>query len=32
MIYVTLATYNNEQSDMLHKLFANPALQRSPIY
>ena len=32
MIYVILATYDNEQSDMLHKLYADPALQKSPIY
>ncbi|OCF42060.1 26S proteasome regulatory subunit N5 [Kwoniella heveanensis CBS 569] len=30
MIYVVLAPYNNEQSDMLHKLYANPALQKAP--
>jgi 26S proteasome regulatory subunit N5 len=32
MTYVVLAPYNNEQSDMLHKLFADPALQKSPVY
>ncbi|WWC62599.1 uncharacterized protein I303_105196 [Kwoniella dejecticola CBS 10117] len=30
MIYVVLAPYNNEQSDMLHKLYANSALQKAP--
>ncbi|OCF72908.1 26S proteasome regulatory subunit N5 [Kwoniella mangroviensis CBS 8886] len=30
MIYVVLAPYNNEQSDMLHKLYADPALQKAP--
>lgn len=30
--YVTLAEYNNEQSDMLHKLYADPALEKAPIY
>ncbi|WVR06317.1 hypothetical protein IAU60_003347 [Kwoniella sp. DSM 27419] len=30
MIYVVLAPYNNEQSDMLHKLYENPALQKAP--
>jgi 26S proteasome regulatory subunit N5 len=32
MTYVVLAPYNNEQSDMLHKLFADSALQKSPVY
>ncbi|NXD32452.1 PSD12 ATPase, partial [Spelaeornis formosus] len=32
MTYVVLAPYNNEQSDMLHKLYADPALQKSPVY
>ncbi|ORX40142.1 PCI domain-domain-containing protein [Kockovaella imperatae] len=32
MIYVILAPYDNEQSDMLHKLYADPALQKSPVY
>jgi len=27
-----LAPYNNEQSDMLHKLYADPALQKAPIH
>nr|XP_019004200.1 26S proteasome regulatory subunit N5 [Kwoniella mangroviensis CBS 8507]OCF67661.1 26S proteasome regulatory subunit N5 [Kwoniella mangroviensis CBS 8507] len=30
MIYVVLAPHNNEQSDMLHKLYADPALQKAP--
>ncbi|WVF69209.1 hypothetical protein IAT40_003985 [Kwoniella sp. CBS 6097] len=30
MVYVVLAPYNNEQSDMLHKLYADPALQKAP--
>ncbi len=32
IIYVILAPYNNEQSDMLHKLYADQALQKAPIY
>ena len=32
MTYAVLAPYNNEQSDMLHKLFADSALQKSPLY
>ncbi|WWD18441.1 hypothetical protein CI109_102893 [Kwoniella shandongensis] len=32
MIYVVLAPYNNEQSDMLHKLYADPALQKAPLH
>ncbi|ORY31371.1 hypothetical protein BCR39DRAFT_571286 [Naematelia encephala] len=32
MIYVVLAPYNNEQSDMLHKLYADQALQKAPLY
>jgi 26S proteasome regulatory subunit N5 len=32
MIYVILAPYNNEQSDMLHKLYADQALQRAPVH
>ncbi|WVO19180.1 uncharacterized protein IAS62_000458 [Cryptococcus decagattii] len=32
MIYVVLASYNNEQSDMLHKLYANTALQKAPLH
>ncbi|WRT67748.1 uncharacterized protein IL334_004720 [Kwoniella shivajii] len=30
MIYVVLAPYNNEQSDMLHKLYGDSALQKAP--
>jgi 26S proteasome regulatory subunit N5 len=30
--YVILAHYNNEQSDMLHKLHADTSLQKAPIY
>lgn len=32
MVYVVLASYNNEQSDMLHKLYANTALQKAPLH
>lgn len=32
IIYVVLAAYNNEQSDMLHKLYANSALQKAPTH
>ncbi|KAL7423115.1 proteasome regulatory particle subunit [Cryptotrichosporon argae] len=32
MIYVVLAPYSNEQSDMLHKLYAEPALQKAPLH
>ncbi|EIW73687.1 hypothetical protein TREMEDRAFT_71025 [Tremella mesenterica DSM 1558] len=32
IIYVILAPYNNEQSDMLHKLYANPALQKASVH
>jgi 26S proteasome regulatory subunit N5 len=30
--YVVLAAYTNEQSDMLHKLYSNPALQKAPVH
>jgi 26S proteasome regulatory subunit N5 len=32
MVYVILAPYNNEQSDMLHKLYADSALAKAPVY
>ncbi|RXK41577.1 26S proteasome regulatory subunit N5 [Tremella mesenterica] len=32
IIYVILAPYNNEQADMLHKLYANPALQKASVH
>ncbi|ODN77543.1 hypothetical protein L202_04715 [Cryptococcus amylolentus CBS 6039] len=32
IIYVVLASYNNEQSDMIHKLYANAALQKAPLH
>jgi 26S proteasome regulatory subunit N5 len=32
MIFVVLAPYNNEQSDMLHKLYANSELQKAPVH
>lgn len=32
MIYVILAPYNNEQSDMLHKLYADSALAKAPVH
>jgi len=32
MIYVILAPYDNEQSDMLHKLYANQDLQKAPLH
>lgn len=32
MTYVVLAPYDNEQSDMLHKLYADSALQKSSMY
>jgi 26S proteasome regulatory subunit N5 len=32
IIYVVLAAYSNEQSDMLHKLYNNPALQKAPVH
>ena len=32
MTYVVLAPYDNEQSDMLHKLYADPAMSKSPVY
>lgn len=32
MTYVVLAPYSNEQSDMLHKLYAKQDLQKSPLY
>lgn len=30
--YVVLAPHNNEQSDMLHHLFANPALEKLELH
>lgn len=30
-MYVVLAEYSNEQSDMLHKLYADKALQKAPL-
>ncbi|WVQ83010.1 hypothetical protein IAT38_005148 [Cryptococcus sp. DSM 104549] len=32
MIYVVLAPYNNEQSDMLHKLYADQNLQKAALH
>jgi hypothetical protein len=32
IIFVVLASYNNEQSDMLHKLYSNPSLQKAPVH
>jgi 26S proteasome regulatory subunit N5 len=32
IMYVVLAAYSNEQSDMLHKLYANSELQRAPLH
>lgn len=31
-MYVVLAAYSNEQSDMLHKLYANTELQKAPLH
>jgi 26S proteasome regulatory subunit N5 len=32
IMYVVLAAYSNEQSDMLHKLYANNELQKAPLH
>lgn len=32
IMYVVLAAYSNEQSDMLHKLYANNDLQKAPLH
>lgn len=32
IMYVVLAEYSNEQSDMLHKLYADSALQKAPLH
>ncbi len=30
--FIILSPYDNEQSDMLHKLYANQGLQKVPMY
>jgi 26S proteasome regulatory subunit N5 len=32
IIYVTLAPYSNEQSDMLHKLYALQDMKKAPLH
>ncbi|KAL1412904.1 proteasome regulatory particle subunit [Vanrija albida] len=32
IMYIVLAAYNNEQSDMIHKLYANNDLQKAPLH
>lgn len=31
-MYVVLAPYSNEQSDMLHKLYADSSLEKAPMH
>lgn len=32
IMYIVLATYSNEQQDMLHKLYGKRELQKAPLH